>query len=93
MKAIQKLTKTARQVGRFFAAEHVAFAPFLPDLKRYSLPKFRQDAWSAANVTMLALAQGIAFAAIAGLPVVYGIVSTAVAAFTAPFLRARDTRF
>jgi sulfate permease, SulP family len=85
MKIIQKLSKTARRVSRLFADEHVAFAPFLPDLKLYNLPKFRQDAWAAANVTMLALAQGIAFAAIAGLPVVYGIVSTAIAAFVAPF--------
>ncbi len=84
MKVFQKLSKAARNVSRFFAAEHVEFAPFTRDLKGYSLLKFRKDAWSAANVTVLALAQGIAFAAIAGLPVVYGIISTAVAAFIAP---------
>ena len=43
-------------------------------------------------MTVLALAQGIAFAAIAGLPVVYGIISTAVAAFVAPlFAGSRHT--
>ena len=43
-------------------------------------------------MTVLAIAQGIAFAAIAGLPVVYGIISTAVAAFVAPlFAGSRHT--
>ncbi len=92
MKILRPLTKAFRDVREFFAAERVAFAPFTKDLGRYTLPKFRADAWAAANVTVLAIAQGIAFAAIAGLPVVYGIVSTAVAAFVAPlFAGSRHT--
>lgn len=85
MKILRTLTKATRDVRDFFAAEHVALAPFTKDLKRYSFLKLRADGWAAANVTTLALAQGIAFAAIAGLPVVYGIICTAVAAFVAPF--------
>jgi SulP family sulfate permease len=84
MKILRELTKGARRIRDFFAGERVVFAPVMGDLKRYDLAKFRVDMWAAANVTTLAVAQGIAFAAIAGLPVVYGIVSTAVAAMVAP---------
>ena len=92
MRMLRPLTKAARNVRSFFAAERVVLAPFLKDLRRYNLSKFRHDAWAAANVTVLALAQGIAFSAIAGLPVVYGIISTAVAAFVAPlFAGSRHT--
>jgi SulP family sulfate permease len=92
MKVLRTLKKVSRDVRNFFAAERVVVAPFTWDLKQYSLEKLRADVWSAANVTVLALAQGIAFAAIAGLPVVYGIISTAVAAFVAPlFAGSRHT--
>ena len=92
MKIFRTLARSARNVRDFFAAERVVVAPFTRDLRSYDMPKFRADAWAAANVTALALAQAIAFAAIAGLPVVYGIVSTAVAAFVAPlFAGSRHT--
>lgn len=92
MKIVRPLIKAARDVRVFFASERVALAPFTKELGHYDVGKFRQDAWAAANVTVLALAQGIAFAAIAGLPVVYGIISTAVAAFVAPlFAGSRHT--
>ena len=92
MKISRTLRKTPGNVRDFFAAERVQIAPFTRDLKRYSFLKLRHDAWAAANVTVLAIAQGIAFAAIAGLPVVYGIISTAVAAFVAPlFAGSRHT--
>jgi SulP family sulfate permease len=92
MKILRPLTKAARDVRNFFAEERVALAPFVRDVRTYNVPKFRADAWAAANVTVLALAQGLAFAAIAGIPVVYGIISTAVAAFVAPlFAGSRHT--
>ena len=92
MKLHRTLGQITRGVRGFLAGERVHLAPFAKDLARYSLLKFRADAWAAANVTVLALAQGIAFAAIAGLPVVYGIISTAVAAFVAPlFAGSRHT--
>ncbi len=92
MKVFRILTKATRDVRFFFAEGRVEAAPFTRDLGNYTLPKFRADAWAAANVTVLALAQGLAFAAIAGLPVVYGIISTAVAAFVAPlFAGSRHT--
>lgn len=89
MKIQRTLAKAARN---FIQAERVALAPFAKDLKEYDFSKFRHDSWAAANVTSLALAQSLAFAAIAGLPVVYGIITTAVAAFVAPlFAGSRQT--
>lgn len=92
MKFLHSFTKATRAVSRFFAEDHVRLAPFAKTLEHYTLEKFRLDAWAAANVTVLAIAQGIAFAAIAGLPVVYGIISTAVASLVAPlFAGSRHT--
>jgi sulfate permease, SulP family len=92
MKIFRSLRKVTGNVRGFLAAERVELAPFTKDLKGYDFPTLRHDAWAAANVTVLAIAQGIAFAAIAGLPVVYGIISTAVAAFVAPlFAGSRHT--
>ena len=92
MKFFRPIYKATRDIRDFFASERVSLAPFLKDLKGYDFLKFRQDAWAAANVTVLAIAQGIAFAAIAGLPVVYGIICTAIAAFVAPlFAGSRHT--
>ena len=85
MKFFRELNKIAVSIRDFFAAERVVLTPFVKDFTHYNFEKFRADLAAAASVTTLALAQGIAFAAIAGLPVVYGIVSTAVAAMVAPF--------
>ncbi len=92
MKFFGSITRVTRDLRNFFATEHVSLAPFTKDVVGYSFPKLRSDAWAALNVTVLAIAQGIAFAAIAGLPVVYGIICTAVAAFIAPlFAGSRHT--
>ena len=92
MKLPRPLNHAFKAVRGFVQAERVALAPFAADLRGYSFSKLRHDGWAAANVTVLALAQGLAFAAIAGLPVVYGIISTAVAAFVAPlFAGSRHT--
>ena len=57
---------------------------FANTLRNYSVEKLRADTRAAANVMMLALPQSIAYAAIAGLPIVHGIVCSAVAAMVAP---------
>ena len=56
MKILRPLTKVSRNVRDFFAVERVKLAPFTKDLRNYTLPKFHQDAWAAANVTVLAQA-------------------------------------
>jgi len=77
--------KTTRQIREFLASEHVSFSPFVASVKDYNLGKAKQDARAALSVTALSVAQAIAFASIAGLPVVYGILCAAVAAMVAPF--------
>jgi SulP family sulfate permease len=88
MKSLRKILRAGRDVRDHFAAEHVALMPFIPSLRRYDLEKLRHDSRAALNVTLLAVSQAIAFAAIAGLPVVYGVLCTAVAALVAPLFSA-----
>ena len=92
MTILHILSRTARDLRAYLTGGGIRFAPFTQDLAGYDSGKFRADSWAAANVTLLALAQSLAFAAIAGLPVVFGIISTAVAAFVAPlFAGSRHT--
>jgi len=88
MKLLRKITRAGRGVGNHFSDGHVRLAPFTASLAKYDFAKFRADAHAAANVTMLGLPQSIAYAAIAGLPIVYGILCSAVAAIVAPLFAA-----
>ncbi|MBC7980467.1 MAG: SulP family inorganic anion transporter [Armatimonadetes bacterium] len=76
--------KTFRQIRNFFAAEKIQFLPRVGPLKGYSREKFSGDLRAGLNVTMLALPQAIAYAAIAGLDIVYGVVCSAVASIVGP---------
>jgi SulP family sulfate permease len=92
MSVREYLTRAARGTHQFFGAEHVVLLPFIASLKTYTLNQFARDARAAANVTMLALPQGIAFSAIAGLPIIFGILCAAIAAVVAPlFAGSRHT--
>lgn len=84
MSGLRNVIKLIRRVGRQFAEERVSLCPFVKPMRRYNAGKFLSDSRAASNVTLLAISQAIAFSAIAGLPVVYGILSTAVAALVAP---------
>ena len=88
MRIVRKISKAARDIRDHFAEEHVVLFPFVGSLRRYNLDKLRADSHAAANVTLLAVSQAIAFAAIAGLPVVYGVLCTGVAALVAPLFAA-----
>jgi sulfate permease, SulP family len=77
--------KITRQIREFLSSEHVSFSPFIEAVKTYDLEKARHDGRAALSVTALSVAQAIAFASIAGLPVVYGILCAAVAGIVAPF--------
>ena len=78
------IQKSLRTVREYFAAEKIDFRPHVGPLKDYSKGKLGRDLRAAMNVTLLALPQAIAYAAIAGLDVIYGVVSAAVAAMIAP---------
>jgi len=84
MKLQRNLTKALQNTRKFFASDHVRLLPFVGSLQRYNLDKLLRDANAAGNVTMLALPQAIAHATIAGLPIVYGILCSVVAALVAP---------
>lgn len=92
MKSIRKILKAGKVIRDHFAIEHVRLLPCIGSLQRYNLNKLKCDNRAAMNVTLLAVSQAIAFAAIAGLPVVYGVLCTAVAALVAPlFSSSRHT--
>jgi SulP family sulfate permease len=84
MKLFRKKRRRSADVSARSSGQGITLAPFASSLRNYSLEKLRADTRAAANVTMLALPQSIAYAAIAGLPIVHGIVCSAVAAMVAP---------
>ncbi len=66
--------------------------PALKTLRRYSKEKFRADFRAAANVSLLDIPQGMAYAAIAELPIFFGIACSAAASIVAPlFAGSRHT--
>lgn len=86
------VSRVLQGVRSFFTGEALEMAPWIGPLRRYDLLKLQADARAALNVTVLAIPQGIAYAAIAELPIVYGIVCSAVAAIVAPlFAGSRHT--
>ena len=78
------VSRVLQGVRSFFTGETLEMAPWIGPLRRYDLFKLQADARAALDVTVLAIPQGIAYAAIAELPIVYGIVCSAVAAIVAP---------
>ena len=59
--------------------------PFGGELRHYNRHKLRDDAMAATDVALLAFPQSLAFAAIAGIPLQYGLMGTAVAAIASIF--------
>ncbi len=82
---LHKFVRRARRARRNNPGSPLDPFPIRGPLSRYNSGKFRQDFRAAINVALLALPQGMAYAAIAELPIVYGIACSAVAAIVAPF--------
>jgi SulP family sulfate permease len=81
-----------RDVRAFFAEGRIELFPAIDSLRRYNGGKFQSDTKAALSVALLSLPQGMAFAAIAGLPIIFGILCAAVAAIVAPlFAGSRHT--
>jgi sulfate permease, SulP family len=85
MKKRHPIHRTLQGVKQFFSGERLSMAPWIDTARHYDGGKFFADARAAINVTVLAIPQAIAYAAIADLPIVYGIMCSAVAAIIAPF--------
>lgn len=66
--------------------------PILATLRGYSWAKFKADLRAACNVSLLDIPQGIAYAAVAGLPLHFGVTCSATAATIGPaFASSRQT--
>jgi len=79
-------------IGGFVRENAIDPLPIRHSFKGYRLADLRADAAAGLNVALLSFPQGMAYAAIAGLPIKYGIVSGAIAAVAAPiFAGSRHT--
>src|SRR5688572_22065667 len=84
--------RIARRIGEFFRGGKLEMMPILDTLRKYDREKFRADGKAAFNVSLLDIPQGIAYAAIAELPIVFGIACSATASIIAPlFAGSRHT--
>ncbi len=78
------LRRLATGIGGFVRENAIDPLPIRRDLRGYRARDLRADFGAALNVALLAFPQGMAYAAIADLPIQYGIVSGAVASIVAP---------
>ena len=85
MSRMHPVRRALRGIRTLVAEETIRPFPFISALRSYDHGKLRADARSGLNVAILAVPQGMAYAAIAELPIVYGIICSAVAAIVAPF--------
>jgi SulP family sulfate permease len=81
-----------RNLAAFFRSGQLDPLPIRHTVRKYSREKFRADGKAALNVSLLDIPQGIAYAAIAELPIVFGIACSATASIIAPlFAGSRHT--
>ncbi len=73
-------------VAEFSRASHLNLFPLINVSRGYTRAKLQGDLRAGLNVALLAFPQGMAYAAIAGLPIEYGIFGSAVAAILGPIL-------
>ena len=89
---LRTLKSIARNAGksalRIISGNGLQWFPAASTLRRYSLSKLGYDSKAALNVALLALPQGMAYAAIAELPIYYGVICSAIAAIVAPLFSA-----
>jgi len=84
-KPTHKLKKAARGVANFISTHPVELLPFRKGWSGYRGQDSRFDFKAGLTVALLALPQGMAFASVAGVDVVYGIGCATVAALAAFF--------
>lgn len=70
----------------FFSEHALSLFTAHANLKGYGPRRFSRDMRAAFNVAMVAFPQGMAYAAIAGLPVQYGVFASVSAAIIAPLM-------
>ncbi len=86
---MDKLKRKGRSAFRAFrdwaASNQLSLFPFRKSIAGYTTFDGRKDLSAAVNIALLAVPQGMAYAAIAELPILYGIICSAIAAIVAPF--------
>jgi SulP family sulfate permease len=92
MKLSKHVRKARKGLASFFWDNGLDPLPARHDLRSYRRKDLPYDLRAGLNVSLLALPQGMAYAAIAELPIVYGVTCSAVAAIVAPlFAGSRQT--
>lgn len=93
MPSISKIfNKATAAIRVFFTENSIQIFPIRHAIKDYKKNEIKYDLKAAFNVALLALPQGMAYAAIAELPIYYGIVSSIIASIVAPlFSSSRHT--
>lgn len=82
-----RIGKSIHQLlGEIKRRNHLHYFPLAPALRGYNPQRARGDLRAGLNVALLAFPQGMAYAAIAGLPIQYGIFASAIAALMGPIL-------
>jgi SulP family sulfate permease len=76
----------ARALQGVLLDNSLEFLPARRNWRSYSWPRLRRDAVAGFNVALLAVAQGLAFAAMAGVPIAHGLTCAAVASLVGPLL-------
>jgi len=89
---MRKLRSAYRAFGKWAASNPLRLFPFPKSLSGYSKLDAKADLGASLNIALLAIPQGMAYAAIAELPILYGIICSAVATIVAPlFASSRHT--
>jgi sulfate permease, SulP family len=79
-------------INKFFSENSVSIFPLRHAIKDYKKSDINYDIKAALNVSLLTLPLGMAYAAIAELPIYFGIVSSIIASIVAPiFSSSRHT--
>jgi hypothetical protein len=80
------LRSSARALKELLLENSLEFLPARRVWRQYSWARLRRDAVAGLNVALLAVAQGLAFAAMAGVPIAHGLTCAAVASLVGPLL-------
>ncbi len=86
MNPASALRSSARALRRALLENSLEFLPARRFWRQYSWRRLRKDAVAGFNVALLAVAQGLAFAAMAGVPISHGLTCAAVASLVGPLL-------
>jgi len=88
----RKIRSAYRNFQTWASTNPLKLFPLGSTLRSYNLAEGKSDLRAALNVALLAVPQGMAYAAIAEIPILYGIICSAIAAIIAPlFASSRHT--